>query len=304
MILYTNQDQKKDNPSGTHEYLQKHSVSGFWREVTEDESDSALESGGPEPFVKEVQAMRTASVEIEDSCTVKLDQYHGIEDEIGGKSTSEPQEDGEPDAALEFQQGPDQMRVEFGSLGHSTADSIGELNDTLDAPAESDDMTVHVPCNSNDVLDTTGLNPTVSAIDTRDVLDREGLNPTAPEFETTDVPDIIELNPTASEHDMMDLDIPGAKIRVDDSKSADAARALCTMNQFNGAQSSEVFGGWQVVNWRSKADQNSQQGWGLTLSAGIDPRELLEGWEWVFQSKRMLSVAQETAPRPSLPRKA
>ncbi len=84
--------------------------------------------------------------------------------QIGGKSTSEPQEYGEPDAALEFQRGPDQMRVEFGSLGHSSADSIGELNDTLDAPAESDDMTVHVPCNTNDVLDTT-LNPTVSAIE-------------------------------------------------------------------------------------------------------------------------------------------
>jgi hypothetical protein len=319
MILYTDQDQKRDHPSGTHEFLEKHVVSGFWKEVADDASDSVLEDGGADPFVREI---RTASVEIEavSDSTIKVDQCHvGKEVEASQESPKDktietfgPQQwtavnmresdsasvvrpkepkgatldapveplctsadadspsvdpvESAHNAAPNFKRGSDDARVEVGHSDHFTADPIGELKNTpLDALAESDDTIVNVLWNSDITRDVPKEAMAMAVLDT------------------------TEFNHTASEQDMIDLNVPGAKSRGEakgsGGQSADAARVLCTMSQYGGAQSSEGLGDWQLVGWRRMADRGSGQGRGSKSSAGIDPRELLEGWDWVFQRK-------------------
>jgi hypothetical protein len=46
-IFYLLTGGKLAHPSGTHEFLEKYAISGCWKEVAGDESDTALEDGDP-----------------------------------------------------------------------------------------------------------------------------------------------------------------------------------------------------------------------------------------------------------------
>jgi hypothetical protein len=153
--------------------------------------------------------------------------------------------------------------VELGESDNMNVDAVGESNNTmLDVPVESDNATVQLLGESDNGTDVPGKTMAM------------------------DVHDTTELDP-ASEYDMMDLDIPGSKSRVGmevrGRKSIEAASALYTMSQHHSPPSSGGLGNWQVVNWLRMTRQDGRQGWGAKLSTGIDPKGLLEGWDWVFQ---------------------
>ena len=104
-----------------------------------------------------------------------------------------------------------------------------------------------------------------------------------------DVLDKTEVDQTSSEYDVMDLDIPGAKSRLEieamEGESIEAANALYTMSQYHSPRTSGGLGSWQVVNWPRMTCQDNRQGWSSKMPTGIDPKELLKGWDWVFQRK-------------------
>lgn len=324
MILYANKHQKKKHPSGTHEFLEKYAVSGCWKEVIEDESDSALVDGDANALVEDVRAMKVTPAETEggsyDSITVDLCQVDK-QVEVGADTPNEkPVETVEPPEwmAVNALVEPDSttvnvprgsncttvepsresdyttvdVRVESGNasvnaLGkpsnaildsdrqtHDTIVELGESdnmnvdavreskNTTLDVPVESDNATFQVFGESDNVRDTPGEAMAMGV-------------------------HITEVD-LASEYEMMDLDIPGEKssvgMDVRGRESIDAASALCTMSQ-HSPQSSGGLGGWQIVNWL-KTRQHGQQDQGPKLAPiGIDPKELLEGWDWVFQRR-------------------
>ncbi len=161
---------------------------------------------------------------------------------------------------------PDGTAVELGELDSMAINAIGESNNTiLDTPVESDNTLVHLLGDSDNAIDV------IQESMAMDVLDTTG------------------GDPTSSECDIMDLDIPGAKSRVEmevrEGESIEAAGALYTMSQNHSPQTSGGLGGWQVVNWPRLTRQDDQRGWGSKLSTGIDPKELLQGWDWVFQRK-------------------
>jgi hypothetical protein len=161
---------------------------------------------------------------------------------------------------------PDGTVVELGESDNMTVDAVGESNnEILDAPVESDNATVCVLGDSDNAID---------------VLQ---------ESMAMDVLDKTEVDRTTSEYDVMDLDIPEAKSRVEiearQGESIEAANALYTMIQYPTPQTSRGLGSWQVVNWQRMTHQDDQQGWSSKLSTGIDLKELLEGWNWVFQRK-------------------
>jgi hypothetical protein len=294
--------------------------------VAEDESDSALVDSDTDSFVGDVWARRVTSVETEvgSDSTITINQCHvGKEVKVSVNAlkdktieTVEPQKSavdalkesdstpavglresdsttvdvpresdytnvdalGESDdpsvdslwkpynVTLDLDREPDGTVVELGESDNMTVDAVGESNnEILDAPVESDNATVCVLGDSDNAID---------------VLQ---------ESMAMDVLDKTEVDRTTSEYDVMDLDIPEAKSRVEiearQGESIEAANALYTMIQYPTPQTSRGLGSWQVVNWQRMTHQDDQQGWSSKLSTGIDLKELLEGWDWVFQRK-------------------
>jgi hypothetical protein len=169
-------------------------------------------------------------------------------------------------AELDIDREPEGTVVEPGESDNMTIDEVGELNNAiLDAPMESDNATVHVLGDSDNAID---------------VLQ---------ESTAMDMLDITEVDPTTSEYDMMDLDIPEAKSTVEmevrEGESIEAANALYTMSQYHNLRTSRGLDSWQAANWPRMTRQDDRQGWGSNLSTGIDPKELLKRWNWVFQRK-------------------
>jgi len=152
------------------------------------------------------------------------------------------------DAALDSGM-PDDTMFEFGAPGNMTVDAIEESsNTTTDMAADSDNTTARKLGDADNVPDVPG------------------------ESMAMDMPCTAEPDLTTSEFDMLDLDIPGAKSRaqpgVRESDSMEAANALYTMSQYHDTLSSGGLGSWQVVNWPK-----------------MDPKELLQSWNWVFQNR-------------------
>ena len=304
----------------------KHAISGCWKEVAEDESDSAPMGGDTDSFGEDVWARRVTSVETEvrSDSTITVNQCHvGKEVEIGANApkdktieTVEPQELavdalkesdnillvglresdgatvvvpresdytnidtpreldnpsvdslGKPSSAiLDSDREPDSTVVELGESDNMTIDAVGESNSTiLGAPVEPDNARAHVLRDSDNAIDVLGESMAI------DVLGK------------------TEVAPTTSEYDIMELDIPEAKSRVEikarEGESIEAANALYTMSQYHNPRTSGGLGSWQLINWPRMTRQDGRQGWGSKLSTGIDPKELLEGWDWVFQRK-------------------
>jgi hypothetical protein len=169
-------------------------------------------------------------------------------------------------AELDLDREPDGTVVEHGESDSMTIDAVGELNNAiLDAPMESDNATVHVLGDSDNAIDVLQESIAMDMLDT------------------------TEVDPTTSEYDMMDLDIPEAKSTVEmevrEGESIEAANALYTMSQYQNLRTSRGLDSWQAVNQPRMTRQDDRQGWGSKLSTGIDPKELLERWNWVFQRK-------------------
>jgi hypothetical protein len=161
---------------------------------------------------------------------------------------------------------PDGMVVELGESDSMTIDTVGESNNTiLGAPVESENAIFHVLGDSDNAIDVLGESMTMDGLDT------------------------TEVGPTTSEYDRMDLDKPEGKSKVEikarEGGSIEAANELCTMSQCHSPRASRGLGSWQLINWPRMTRQDGRQGWGSKLSTGIDPKELLEGWDWVFQRK-------------------
>jgi hypothetical protein len=167
-------------------------------------------------------------------------------------------------ATLPSDREPYGTTVEPEESDNMNVDAVGESNNTtLDVPLESDNATFQVLGESDNRTDVPGEGMAMGA-------------------------HITEVDP-ASDDDMMDLDILEAKSRVGmdvrGRESIDAASVLCTMSQ-HSPQSSGGLGTWQMVNWPKKTCQQGQQEQGPKLvPIGIDPKELLQGWDWVFQRR-------------------
>merc|ERR1712230_269816 len=74
-----------------------------------------------------------------------------------------------------------------------------------------------------------------------------------------------ELDLPTSEYDIMtDLDGTESRAQVN-ARESEPSSALSTMTQHPSSLSS---GSWQVVNWPK-----------------MDPRDLLQSWNWVFQNR-------------------
>jgi uncharacterized radical SAM superfamily protein len=114
--------------------------------------------------------------------------------------------------------------------------------------------------NSNNTTTDMAVSSHVTILD--DMLDvpREA---TKMDILATAEPDLIAL-----EYNMVDLDIPGAQNRAQPDikvKELIEVNALCTTSQYDHPGS---LGSWQVVNWPK-----------------MDSKELLQGWNWVFQNR-------------------
>jgi hypothetical protein len=293
--------------------------------VAEDESDSAPVDSDTDSFVGDFRARVTSvETEVGSDSTITVNQFHvGKEVKVSANApkdktieTVEPQKSA-VDALKESDSTPvvglresDSTTVDvpgesdytnvyalresddpsvdlLGKLYNATLNTDRELDGTVVELEESDNMTVDAVRESNNtILDT----PVESDNATDHVIgDSENAIDVLQESMAMDVLDTTEVDRTTSECDMMDLDILEAKSRVEiearQGKSIDAANALYTMSQYHSPRTSGGLGSWQVVNWPRMTRQDDQQGWSSKLSTGIDLKELLEGWDWVFQRK-------------------
>ena len=310
-IPYADQDQKKKHPSGTHEFLKKYAISGCWKEVADDGSDSGSEAGGTDLFVKSVP-MGVTSVETGAGSDTNetVDQCHVgrvVEVEAGAnapKSTAietvEPQKSAvETPGELEstsavWLRESDGITVDVpGESDYITVDALVEsVNPSVDSIGEPDGKTVELGESDKMTVDAVGGSaPDVPSVQL--LGDSESARDMPGQAMAMDVHDTTEVDPTLSEYDMMDLDIPGAKSRAEmetrERESIEAADALYTLSQYHSPPISGGLDSWQVVNWPMMTRQDVRQGWGSKSSTGIDPKDpkelLREGWDWVFQRR-------------------
>ncbi|PVH67605.1 hypothetical protein DL98DRAFT_543023 [Cadophora sp. DSE1049] len=151
--------------------------------------------------------------------------------------------------------------------------------DTVLDAGMADDTTFELGKLQDVIIETTeGSNDTTSDMAV------ESHNPTSPTYTNVNiVPGVpseaivtgnlstAELDLPTSEYDILtDLDIPGAESRAQvDARESEASSAISTMTQHPNSPSSGNSGSWQVVNWPK-----------------MDPRDLLQSWNWVFQNRR------------------
>jgi len=85
-----------------------------------------------------------------------------------------------------------------------------------------------------------------------------------------EVPSTRDLDPAYVEDNVMDLDIPETESRPqqnrDEGDSIETASVPKIVTPHHTASSSEGLGTWQIVGWPR-----------------MGPKELLQGWSWVFQ---------------------
>jgi hypothetical protein len=206
--------------------------------VAEDESDSALVDSDTDSFVEDVQVRRVTSVEteVESDSTIMVNQCHvGKEVKVSANApkdktieTVKPQKsavnvlkelnstlvdvprESDYNATLNIDREQDGIVVELGELDNMIIDAVRESNNTImDAPMESDNAIV---------------------------LMLRGLDNVLQEL-IVDVLNTTEVDPTTSKNNMMDLDIPEAKNRLQmkarEDELIEAANALYTISQYH-----------------------------------------------------------------------
>ena len=257
-------------------------------------------------LVEDVRAMNMTPVETEaESCSITVDLRHvDKEVEAGADApndkpieTVEPPKWGavnalvDPDSTtVNVRKGLDWTTVDaLGESGNASVDALGKpFNATLPSdrepygttvePGEPDNMNIDVVEESNN---TTLDVPLESDNATFQVLEESDNGIDVPREAMVMGVHITEVDPASD--DMMDLDILEAGSRG--RESIDAASALYSMSQ-HSPQSSGGLDTWQMVNWPKKTHQQGQQEQVPKLvPTGIDPKELLEGWDWAFQRR-------------------
>jgi hypothetical protein len=169
-------------------------------------------------------------------------------------------------------EGCDHSRISPPSiLYNSTLDSNRALGDIRVEIGESNDVTVDAIGQSD--------NAKLDASDHRLVEALRGLDSAV-----TAVPmDALGEVDAAFESDGMHLDVSEAKcgggIEVRGYEAPNAASSLQTVSHYI-PQTSEGLRSWLVVE--KPTCQDGQQGWDSKWTK-IDPKELLEQWDWVFQ---------------------
>jgi hypothetical protein len=283
---------------GTHEFVEKRDDSGAAVD------NSALTDGDADSFVEHVRALRVTPVEVRagSDSTIVVEQCNvATEVEVGA---NEPN-----DKPIEIVK-PQKWTAVNARRESDSASVVGlRESDIVEVPRKSDNLSVDsVEEPSNATLDSgerddtvIKLRPDSLAVDavkesnttTLDVtleLDNETvqlLRGTDSAREVIAADDAVETDLMASEYDMMDIDVPRPKSRAEMGargiESTEAVNALYTMNP--SPRSSGDLGSWQAVNRWTAMRQDGRQGQGSKSSTGIDPKELLDGWDWVFQRR-------------------
>ena len=301
IILFTNPCQKTTNPSGTHEFLEKQAISGCWKEVAEDESDMVLVDSDAESDNGGVPTIGVIPVEkeAEPDNTISVDQGHVGEDVEDGANAPKdrPNETVVEELAVdplgELDSTPAPQLKDFegtlldaGPLDNATFDAARESGSPREDPSgsdttldsgmpddtmfdfgEPDNMAIDVIEQSADT--TTGIAVGSHHTTAHKVGDSDSVLDVPDEAMAMDRMVTAEPDPTTLEYDMMEFDISEAKSRgTREVDPMEAANALYTISQNHNHPSSGGLGSWQVVNWPK-----------------MDPKELLQSWNWVFQNR-------------------
>ena len=271
-----------------------------------DERGSALVGGNRELAAENIRAMTVTSAEMEteSESTITVDLCHVDEevelrasapkaksietvesrettvDALGPDNTAPSVPGGSGNTAVAVPDVPDYTAVDvLGQSDHARVDLLekpynvnldadGEI--TVDAVKESNNKTLDALMESGDVADVLGESMAIG---------------------------VLDAVPTTFDYDMMDLDAAEGEnsaeanvveMPVREGDSIEPAVTHFKMSQHSISPSFGNLGGWQVVSWPRTALQDGRQGWGtasLKLSKGIDRKDLLQGWDWVFQRK-------------------
>ncbi|KAH6704318.1 hypothetical protein BKA61DRAFT_618344 [Leptodontidium sp. MPI-SDFR-AT-0119] len=155
------------------------------------------------------------------------------------------------------------------SPGRDTVLDAGMPDDTTFDFGELEDMTIDATEGSNDTTSDMAVeshNPIAHNYGDADSVPAVPGEAMAMDKLSTAEPDLL-----TSEYDTVtDLDIPGAEssARID-VREGEASNTISTMTQHPNSPSSGSSGSWQVVNWPK-----------------MDPKDLLQSWNWVFQNRR------------------
>ncbi|PVH67566.1 hypothetical protein DL98DRAFT_600355 [Cadophora sp. DSE1049] len=303
------QDVVKANPSGTHEFLEKQDISGYWKAVAGDTNDAFLDHSETDSADEGVQETSIIpEKDPEPDSTMSIDQYeidkyiengrHLHQDRprepvIQHSPTAEhspvdPLRESE-NTQLSQPMALDELSVDAREVQDTDATHITREpwnsaahspgRDTVLDAGMADDTTFELGKLQDVIIETTeGSNDTTSDMAV------ESHNPTSPTYTNVDiVPGVpseamvtgnlstAELDLPTSEYDILtDLDIPGGESRAQvDARESEASSAISTMTQHPNSLSSGNSGSWQVVNWPK-----------------MDPKDLLQSWNWVFQNRR------------------
>lgn len=263
--------------------------------MAEDESDTGMADGDAESVDEDVPAISVIPVEKEAALdsTIPVDQCHVDEDVEDGANAprDKPDETIAEEAAplVESDNTPllqvkelDGTLVDAGQLHDAAIDASGEFgNPRVDSPRKDaaldsgipDDTIFEFGAPSNMTIDAIEQsNNTTTDMTSRKLGDSDNVLDVPGESMAMDMLGTAEPDLTTSEFDMMDLDIPGAKSRaqqdVREGDPIEAANTLYTMSQYYNPPPSGGLSSWQVVNWPK-----------------MDPKELLQSWNWVFQNR-------------------
>ncbi|KAH7363995.1 hypothetical protein BKA65DRAFT_545897 [Rhexocercosporidium sp. MPI-PUGE-AT-0058] len=280
------QDLMKAYPSGTHEFLEKEDISGCWKEVTGDANDAVLDHSEADSSDEDVEeTIMISEKDPEPDTTMPIEQHDTDKTTESGKSPRQ-EKPNEPVAehsrinplhksdktqlsqvkelsrpSVDGGQVQDTAATHTRECGISRVDST-EKDTVLDAGMPDDTMFEFEKLEDTMIDATEGSNDTTSNMVVEE--------PAVPgEAIAIDKPSTAADLLTAGYDMMMDLDIPGAERRAHkDVSEGEGSSALSTMSQHPNSPSSGSSASWQVVN-RPK----------------MDPRDLLQRWDWVFGTR-------------------
>jgi hypothetical protein len=164
---------------------------------------------------------------------------------------------------------------------NATLDADGEQVDTIAELWKSDNVTVEAADESNNkTLDTVAESDRVVDVFEKsratDVLNAEKVDPTTFDYDTMD----IDTGEGKNHDEANDIEMFGV------GDSIEAAVTLHEMSQHRTSPSLVNLNSWQVVDWPGTAfqdDRERQDSASSKLLMGIDQKDLLRGWDWIFQ---------------------
>jgi hypothetical protein len=245
-IVSVNLGRKTTHPLGIYEFLEKHAISGCWKEVAEDENDTGMADGDAESVDEDVPVISVIPVEKEAApdSTISVDQYYVGEDVEDGvdapwdildetvaeNAAVDPLRESDNTPLLQVKE-LDGTLVDAGQLHNVAIDAARESgnlrvdslrkdaaldssmpDDTIFEFGAPDNMTVDASEESNNT--TTDIAADSHNTTTRKLGDTDNVPDALGESMAVDIPGTAEPDLTILEYDMMDLDILGAKSRA------------------------------------------------------------------------------------------